>query len=90
MWLEEFKDWIIVNYPILKEDIRQSPREIAKQSIVIDFENDFEIKRFTVWDDFSCVYESIIIETEKINVLKRQEFKSIEELKVIFDYFYNN
>ncbi|MFL0152843.1 hypothetical protein V2632_16375, partial [Tenacibaculum maritimum] len=69
MWLKEFKNWVTDTFPIDKKDIKESPKDIDKQSIVIDFENDIEIKRFTVWDDFSCVYESIIIESEQFNVL---------------------
>lgn len=59
-------------------------------SIVIDFENDNYIARFTVWDDLSCMSEVICVETGDYKLNQRNEFHTYDSLMVIFNNFMEN
>lgn len=56
-------------------------------SIVIDFDNDIYIARFTVWDDLSCMSEVICVETGDYKLNQRNEFHTYDSLRKIFDNF---
>lgn len=81
--LNKFKFWISKNtnysYVYHKNDL--------SESIVIDFENDIYIARFTVWDDLSCMSEIIDLNTEQYKINKREEFTSFNQLLSIFRIF---
>ncbi|MWN90003.1 hypothetical protein GQ597_04685 [Gilliamella sp. Pra-s65] len=81
--LNKFKFWISKNtnysYIYNKND--------SSESIVIDFENDIYIGRFTVWDDLSCMSEIIDLNTNQYKINKREEFTSFNELLSIFRIF---
>lgn len=59
-------------------------------SLVIDFENDNYIARFTVWDDFSCMSEVMLVDSGKYKLNKRNEFSSFDELLCVFTEFTEN
>lgn len=59
-------------------------------SIVIDFENDTYIARFTVWDDLSCMSEVICVETGDYKLNQRNELHDYESLRRIFNDFMKN
>ena len=81
--LNKFKFWISKNtnysYIYHKNDL--------SESIVIDFENDIYIGRFTVWDDLSCMSEIIDLNTNQYKINKREESTSFNELLSIFRIF---
>lgn len=56
-------------------------------SIIIDFEDDRYISRFTVWDDLSCMSEVMDVDTGLYKLNKRNEFSTFDELLDIFDDF---
>lgn len=83
--LNEFKSWISKNTSYSYIDHKSE----LSESVVIDFENDIYIARFTVWDDFSCLSEIIDLKTDQYKVDKRAEFTSSDELLSIFRVFSN-
>ncbi|WP_435051185.1 immunity protein TriTu family protein [Escherichia coli] len=54
-------------------------------SIVIDFDNDIHIARFTGWDDLSCMSEVICVESGDYKLNQRNEFHTYDSLRIIFD-----
>lgn len=56
-------------------------------SMVIDFENDNYIARFTVWDDLSCMSEVMCADSGKYKLNKRNEFSNFDELLHYFNIF---
>ncbi len=56
-------------------------------SMVIDFENDNYIARFTVWDDLSCMSEVMFADSGEYKLNKRNEFSNFEELLHYFKVF---
>ncbi|OCG72368.1 immunity protein TriTu family protein, partial [Gilliamella sp. Occ4-3] len=59
--LNKFKFWISKNTNY-SSDYHQND---LSESIVIDFENDIYIARFTVWDDLSCMSEIVDLNTDQ-------------------------
>jgi hypothetical protein len=60
------------------------------EGVVVDFETETHLKRFTVWRDSQrCDYEALCIATDELSVYKSQEFDSVRQLIGIFDKFYH-
>jgi len=60
------------------------------EGIVVDFETETHLKRFTVWRDYlRCDYEALCIATDELSVCKSQEFDSVGKLISIFNKFYH-
>ena len=83
--------------PFIKEVLEKKiPEENLRffgednQGIVVDFETETHLKRFTVWRDYlRCDYEALCIATDKLSVCKSQEFDSVGKLIAIFNKFYH-
>ena len=64
--------------------------EEDNEGVVVDFETETHLKRFTVWRDSQrCDYEALCIATDELSVYKSQEFDSVRQLIGIFDKFYH-
>ncbi|MEI7369433.1 hypothetical protein WCT94_17555 [Pectobacterium sp. 1950-15] len=81
--LNEIKDWILLNsdYQIV---INQND---YTDSLVVDFEDENNIARFTVWDDKSCMLEIINVDTERYIINERRELSDIGEIRESFKEF---
>ncbi|KGA38964.1 hypothetical protein KU75_25570 [Pectobacterium odoriferum] len=81
--LNEIKDWILLNsaYQVV---INQND---YADSLVVDFEDENNIARFTVWDDKSCMLEIINVDTEKYIINERRELSEITEIIESFKEF---
>ncbi|ALB53206.1 hypothetical protein AB8W28_15065 [Cronobacter universalis] len=86
--LENFECWVRKKTD-LDLDIVHNKNEYS-ESIVIDFDNDRFICRFTVWDDLSCMSEIMDAETGRYKLNQRDEFSSYNELIDIFNVFIRN
>ena len=83
--------------PFIKEVLEKKiPEENLRffgednQGIVVDFETETYLKRFTVWRDYlRCDYEALCIATDELSVCKSQEFDSVGKLISIFNKFYH-
>ena len=79
----------VLEKKIPKENIRSFGEH--NQGIVVDFETETHLKRFTVWRDSQrCDYEALCIATDALSVYKSQEFDSVGQLIGIFNRFYHN
>ena len=84
--------------PLIKEVLEKKiPEENIRsfgehnQGIVVDFETETHLKRFTVWRDYlRCDYEALCIATDELSVYESEEFDNVEQLIGIFDRFYHN
>ncbi|EDO3440320.1 hypothetical protein C0O58_20465 [Salmonella enterica subsp. enterica serovar Typhimurium] len=81
--LNKFKLWVSkhTDYTVIHNENDLS------SSIIIDFEDDRYISRFTVWDDLSCMSEVMDVDTGLYKLNKRNEFSTFDELLDIFDDF---
>ncbi|KHT13800.1 immunity protein TriTu family protein [Pectobacterium brasiliense] len=81
--LNEIKDWILLNsdYQVV---INQND---YTDSLVVDFEDENNIARFTVWDDKSCMLEIINFDTERYIINERRELSDINEIRESFKEF---
>ncbi|EAW6600503.1 hypothetical protein FGH97_22375 [Salmonella enterica] len=81
--LNKFKVWVSkhTDYMVIYNENDLS------YSIIIDFEDDRYISRFTVWDDLSCMSEVMDVDTGLYKLNKRNEFSTFDELLDIFDDF---
>lgn len=81
--LNEIKDWILLNsdYQVV---INQND---YTDSLVVDFEDENNIARFTVWDDKSCMLEIINVDTERYIINERRELSDINEIRESFKEF---
>ena len=78
----------VLEKKIPKEDIRYFGE--SNEGIVVDFETETHLKRFTVWRDSQrCDYEALCIATDELSVYKSLEFDSIGHLIGIFNKFYH-
>jgi len=83
--------------PFIKEVLEKKiPEENLRsfgednQGVVVDFETETHLKRFTVWRDYlRCDYEALCIATDELSVCKSQEFDSVGKLISIFNKFYH-
>ncbi|ECH9259086.1 hypothetical protein AVA06_001009 [Salmonella enterica subsp. enterica] len=84
--LNKFEQWVN-KYTV--HTVIYNNNELSN-SIVIDFENDRYISRFTVWDDLSCMSEVMDVDTGLYKLNKRNEFSTFDELLDIFNIFLIN
>ncbi|EOC1429019.1 hypothetical protein ACI1AD_004295 [Cronobacter dublinensis] len=84
--LGEFECWVLKNTEF---DIVRNKTEYS-ESIVIDFDNDRNISRFTLWDDLSCMSEIMDIESGQYKLNKRDKFSTYDELLDVFNVFMTN
>ena len=84
--LNKFEQWVN-KYTVYTVDYNKNE---LSNSIVIDFENDHYISRFTVWDDLSCMSEVLDVDTGLYKLNKRNEFSTFDELLDIFNVFLIN
>ena len=83
--------------PFIKEVLEKKiPEENLRffgednQGIVVDFETETHLKRFTVWRDYlRCDYEALCIATDKLSVYENKEFDNVSQLISIFNKFYH-
>ena len=83
--------------PFIKEVLEKKiPEENLRffgednQGIVVDFETETHLKRFTVWRDYlRCDYEALCIATDKLSVYESKEFDNVGQLIGIFNRFYH-
>lgn len=83
--------------PFIKEVLEKKiPEENLRffgennQGIVVDFETETHLKRFTVWRDYlRCDYEALCIATDKLSVYESKEFDNVSQLISIFNRFYH-
>ena len=83
--------------PFIKEVLEKKiPEENLRffgednEGVVVDFETETHLKRFTVWRDYlRCDYEALCIATDELSVYKSQEFDSVGKLIGIFNRFYH-
>jgi len=60
------------------------------EGVVVDFETETHLKRFTVWRDYlRCDYEALCIATDKLSVYESKEFDNVSQLISIFNRFYH-
>lgn len=81
--LDEFVDWMVGKYGY---GYFKNSHELSS-SVVVDFESDDVIGRFTVWDDFSSMSEVIDVKTGGFRVNERIESSSLDELERVFVRF---
>ncbi|AOR61102.1 hypothetical protein [Pectobacterium parmentieri] len=81
--LNEINGWILSNSTHQVEINRNE----YTSSLVVDFEGENKIAKFTVWDDKSCMLEIILIDTEKYIINERAEFSDIAEIIKLFKKF---
>lgn len=81
--LDEFIFWMTGNYGY---SYVMHTHELSS-SVVVDFETDDVIGRFTVWDDFSSMSEVIDVKTGGFRINERCEFSSLDDLERIFVNF---
>ncbi|AOR63361.1 hypothetical protein KU73_16605 [Pectobacterium wasabiae] len=81
--LSEIKDWILSNTTHHVEINRNE----YTSSLVVDFEGENKIAKFTVWDDKSCMLEIMTIDTEKYIINERAELSDIAEIIKSFKKF---
>lgn len=84
--LGEFECWVRKNTEF---DFIRNKNEYSN-SIVIDFDNDRNISRFTLWDDLSCMSEIMDIGSGRYKLNQRDEFSTYNELLDIFNVFIRN
>ncbi|MCU6427069.1 immunity protein TriTu family protein [Enterobacter sichuanensis] len=84
--LNKFEQWVIQQGDYI---LTHNKNELSN-SVVVDFENENYIARFTVWDDFSCMSEVMDVNTGLYKLNKRNEFSTFYELLDIFDIFRMN
>lgn len=58
-------------------------------SMYVDFDNDFNLGRMTLWEDNSCVMEILNIETGNSLFSERYEFTLFDELLKEYQKFYS-
>ena len=83
--------------PFIKEVLEKKiPEENLRffgednEGVVVDFETETHLKRFTVWRDYlRCDYEALCIATDELSVCKSQEFDNVSQLISIFNKFYH-
>lgn len=81
--LNKFEQWVIQQDDYV---VSHNQNELSN-SLVIDFENENYIARFTVWDDLSCMSEVMDVNTGLYKFNKRNEFLTFDELLDIFEIF---
>jgi predicted AlkP superfamily pyrophosphatase or phosphodiesterase len=81
--LDEFISWMTDRYGY---GYVKHIHELAS-SVVVDFENDNIIGRFTVWNDFSLMSEVIEVKTGEFRINERHEFSNLSELEKFFVTF---
>ena len=60
------------------------------EGVVVDFETETHLKRFTVWRDSQrCDYEALCIATDELSVYESKEFDNVSQLISIFNRFYH-
>lgn len=84
--LNKFECWVLQH---TDHTVIYNKNELSN-SIVIDFENERYISRFTVWDDLSCMSEVMDVDTGLYKLNKRNEFLTFDELLGIFNVFLIN
>ena len=83
--------------PFIKEVLEKKiPEENLRffgednEGVVVDFETETHLKRFTVWRDYlRCDYEALCIATDELSVCESKEFDSVGKLISIFNKFYH-
>ena len=83
--------------PFIKEVLEKKiPEENLRffgednESIVVDFETETHLKRFTVWRNYQrCDYEALCIATDKLSLHESKEFDKVRQLIGIFNRFYH-
>ena len=83
--------------PFIKEVLEKKiPEENIRyfgehnEGIVVDFETETHLKRFTVWRDSQrCDYEALCIATDELSVYESKEFDNVRQLIGIFNRFYH-
>ncbi|MDG0803658.1 immunity protein TriTu family protein [Pectobacterium polaris] len=81
--LNEINDWILSNSEF---QVKMNQAEY-NDSLVVDFENEDKIARFTVWDDKSCMLEVMLVDTGQYIINERNEFSEMSEVIVAFKRF---
>nr|WP_019846702.1 MULTISPECIES: hypothetical protein [Dickeya]UJR53786.1 hypothetical protein J417_06820 [Dickeya zeae MS1] len=81
--LTEIKDWIL-SHSAHQVEINEGE---YTSSLVVDFENENKIARFTVWDDKSCMLEIMDVDTEKYIINERRELSDTSEIINSFNEF---
>ena len=83
--------------PFIKEVLEKKiPKENLRffgednEGVVVDFETETHLKRFTVWRDSQrCDYEALCIATDELSVYESKEFDNVSQLISIFNRFYH-
>jgi len=83
--------------PFIKEVLEKKiPEENLRffgednEDVVVDFETETHLKRFTVWRDYlRCDYEALCIATDELSVYESKEFDNVSQLISIFNKFYH-
>ena len=83
--------------PFIKEVLEKKiPEENLRffgednEGVVVDFETETHLKRFTVWRDYlRCDYEALCIATDELSVYESKEFDNVSQLISIFNKFYH-
>ncbi|MEQ9842916.1 immunity protein TriTu family protein [Pectobacterium brasiliense] len=81
--LIEIKNWILSNST---HQVEMNENEYTS-SLVVDFENENKIARFTVWDDKSCMLEVMDVDTGKYIINERRELSETSEIIESFKEF---
>ena len=84
--------------PLIKEVLEKKiPEENLRffgednEGIVVDFETETHLKRFTVWRDYlRCDYEALCIATDELSVYESKKFDNVSQLIGIFNRFYHS
>jgi hypothetical protein len=87
--LLKLKDWISFNEMGFKNkfisyEVSETPSNIDKTSLRIDFESPSYISRITLWDTGECFVEAINIKSEETEI---SDYFSIEKADNLNDIF---
>ncbi|NUU69204.1 hypothetical protein HQN64_24415 [Enterobacteriaceae bacterium BIT-l23] len=81
--LQDVKNWILSRGDY---EIKINKNDFT-DSLVVDFESENKIARFTVWDDKSCILEVMDVNTGQYIINDRRELSEMNEVLDAFKEF---
>lgn len=90
--MQKFRDWVESSNLRFKErglvyEVSESPTDIDKTSIRVDFESPSFLSRITLWDTGECYLEAIKIETEETAISNYLSVHGEDDFDVLFQGF---
>ncbi|MCR0999461.1 immunity protein TriTu family protein [Serratia rubidaea] len=81
--LQDVKNWILSRGDY---EVKINNNDFT-DSLVVDFESENKIARFTVWDDKSCILEVMDVNTGQYIINDRRELSETNEVLDAFKEF---